>query len=167
VVEGEPDPRELSRREPPGLRRVVAPLYPASDPAGFVENRDVVTARIAVRSGIDAEELSDTNAKPSLLEGLTRATRFGRLLPLAEASRQSPASLEGGTSALDEEEPPLGVDHEGIDGQTRVLQALVWVGQFVSSLRRATLTRIFVVSSVSKYSVTSRIFPSRILKTWQ
>src|SRR5262245_10162231 len=81
VIESEPEAPELPRCEPARLRRVVASLDAASDPTGFVENRDVVSAWIAVRFGVDAEQLSDADAQPGFLERLARAAGLRRLLP--------------------------------------------------------------------------------------
>jgi hypothetical protein len=127
VVERVVQAFELARREPLRLGGVVATFGATADRRGLVENRDVVAPRIAVRRGVDAEELSDAHLEPRLLERLARAAVLRPFLPVQKAAWQSPAALERRPSPPDEQEPSALVHDPGVHGHARYLLAPVKV----------------------------------------
>ena len=123
MVKGENEPLDLSRREPAGLRRIVAASRVAPNRAGLVEHRNCVTARIALRVRVDAEELSDPDFDSRLLGDLASAATLGRFARVAEAARQRPTAPEGRFSASNEKEAAPAVSHPRVHGETGSLRS--------------------------------------------
>ena len=130
MIEREIECPELFSGEPARVGGVVSSADGPADRSHVVEDAHRVSARVASRIRIDAEDLSDRAAlqqgvrylEAGLFQDFPGAGFLGRLAPLRESARQRPLSPERRASAADEEDPPATVADPGVDGQPRRLR---------------------------------------------
>lgn len=89
MVEGE-IPREFVQGKPSRVRRVVPGAWGAFR-AAQKDDADRVAARIAVRVGVDVEELREPDVEAGLLPDFPPGCMFDGLAVVDEAAGQSPA----------------------------------------------------------------------------
>ena len=122
MIEREIECPELFSGEPARVGGVVSSADGPADRSHVVEDAHRVSARVASRIRIDAEDLSDPRLEAGLFHDFPGAGFLGRLAPLRESARQRPLSPERRASAADEEDPPATVADPGVDGQPRRLR---------------------------------------------